>query len=63
MEDLAEIRRLDRAEGLPITPITRTLGISRNTLRAAVVSGGSPRYVGIGRRPAPGGGLPAIPRR
>ena len=39
MEDWAEIRRLYRAEGLPIKLIARTLGISRNTVRAA-----SPRW-------------------
>ena len=35
MEDWAEIRRLHRAEGLPIKMIARTLGVSRNTVRAA----------------------------
>ena len=49
MEDWAEIRRLHRAEGLPIKLIARTLGISRNTVRAAVASEGPPRYV---RKPA-----------
>ena len=49
MEDWAEIRRLHRAEGLPIKLIARTLGISRNTVRAAVVSEGPPKYV---RKPA-----------
>ena len=32
VEDWAEIRRLHRAEGLPIKLIARTLGISRNTV-------------------------------
>jgi transposase len=49
VEDWAEIRRLRRAEGLPIKMIARTLGVSRNTVRAAVASDGPPRYV---RRPA-----------
>ena len=49
VEDWAEIRRLHRAEGLPIKLIARTLGISRNTVRAAVASEGPPRYV---RKPA-----------
>lgn len=49
MEDWAEIRRLHRAEGLPIKLIARTLGISRNTVRAAVASEGPPKYV---RKPA-----------
>ena len=45
VEDWAEIRRLHRAEGLPIKMIARTLGVSRNTVRAAVVADGPPRYV------------------
>jgi integrase len=36
VEDWAEIRRLHRAEGLPIKTIARTLGVSRNTVRAAI---------------------------
>jgi transposase len=36
---------LHRAEGLPIKVIARTLGVSRNTVRAAVASEGPPRYV------------------
>jgi transposase len=44
VEDWAEIRRLHRAEGLPIKVIARTLGVSRNTVRAAVASGGPPKY-------------------
>lgn len=44
MEDWAEIRRLHRAEGLPIKTIARTLGVSRNTVRAAIASDGPPRY-------------------
>ena len=39
MEDWAEIRRLHRAEGLPIKTIARTLGVSRNTVRAAFAVG------------------------
>ena len=45
VEDWAEIRRLHRAEGLPIKMIARTLGISRNTVRAALGADGPPRYV------------------
>jgi transposase len=45
VEDWAEIRRLHRAEGLPIKVIARTLGVSRNTVRAAVASEGPPGYV------------------
>ena len=49
MEDWAEIRRLHRAEGLPIKLIARTLGVSRNTVRAAIASEAPPRYE---RKPA-----------
>ena len=45
VEDWAEIRRLHRAERLPIKMIARTLGVSRNTVRAALVSDGPPAYV------------------
>lgn len=44
VEDWAEIRRLRRAEGLPIKMIARTLGVSRNTVRAALSSDGPPKY-------------------
>jgi len=44
VEDWAEIRRLHRAEGLPIKMIARMLGVSRNTVRAAVASDLPPRY-------------------
>jgi hypothetical protein len=37
VEDWAEIRRLHRAEGLPIKMIARTLGISRNAAQLASV--------------------------
>jgi transposase len=49
VEDWAEIRRLHRAEGLPIKLIARTLGVSRNTVRTAIASDGPPKYE---RRPA-----------
>ena len=42
VEDWAEIRRLRRAERLPIKLIARTLGVSRNTVRAALASDGPP---------------------
>lgn len=45
LEDWAEIRRLHRAEGLPIKMIARTLGISRNTVRGALAAEGPPKYV------------------
>jgi len=44
VEDWAEIRRLHRAEGMPIKAIVRALGVSRNTVRAALASDGPPRY-------------------
>ena len=40
VEDWAEIRRLHRAEGMPIKVIARMLGVSRNTVRAALASDG-----------------------
>jgi transposase len=49
VEDWAEIRRLHRAEGLAIKAIARTLGISRNTVRAALASDVPPKYE---RKPA-----------
>jgi transposase len=49
VEDWAEIRRLRRAEGLPIKMIARVLGVSRNTVRAALASDAPPQYV---RKPA-----------
>ena len=49
VEDWAEIRRLRRAEGLPIKVIARVLGVSRNTVRAAIASEVPPKYE---RRPA-----------
>jgi transposase len=50
VEDWAEIRRLHRAERLPIKVIARVMGVSRNTVRAAIASDGPPRY----ERPAKG---------
>jgi DNA invertase Pin-like site-specific DNA recombinase len=45
VEDWAEIRRLYRAEQIPIKAIARLLGISRNTVRAAIASDAPPKYV------------------
>jgi transposase len=50
VEDWAEIRRLHRAEGVPIKEIVRRLGVARNTVRAALSSDRPPEY----RRPARG---------
>ena len=44
MEDWAEIRRLHRAEGMPIKVIARVLGCSKNTVKSALVSDEPPRY-------------------
>jgi transposase len=44
VEDWAEIRRLHRAEGLPIRQIARVMDVSRNTVRAALRSDEPPRY-------------------
>lgn len=49
VEDWAEIRRLHRAEGVPIKVIARSLGISKNTVKSALRSEGPPKYV---REPA-----------
>jgi transposase len=50
VEDWAEIRRLRRAEGMPILAIARVMGVSRNTVKRALASQGPPRY----QRPARG---------
>ena len=50
VEDWAEIRRLHRAEGLPIKEIARQLGLARNTVRMALRSDRPPQY----QRPARG---------
>ncbi|OBB97161.1 transposase [Mycolicibacterium peregrinum] len=44
VEDWAEIRRLRRSERLPISEVARVLGISRNTVKAALASQGPPKY-------------------
>jgi transposase len=44
VEDWAEIRRLHRAEEMPIKQIARRFGCSKNTVRAALRSVGPPRY-------------------
>ena len=43
VEDWAEIRRLYRAEQMPVKAIARAMGISRNTVRAAIVTVGAAR--------------------
>ena len=44
VEDWAEIRRLRRAEGMPIKVIARAMGCSKNTVKQALRSDGAPRY-------------------
>ena len=44
VEDWAEIRRLHRADGVSISQIARVMGISRNTVKAALASDGGPEY-------------------
>jgi transposase len=44
VEDWAEIRRLHRAERIPIKVIARVMGCSKNTVKAALASDGPPRY-------------------
>ncbi|HET6260321.1 MAG TPA: IS21 family transposase, partial [Pseudonocardia sp.] len=44
VEDWAEVRRLHRAEGLPIKEIVRQTGLARNTVRTALRSERAPTY-------------------
>lgn len=48
VEDWAEIRRLHRAEEMPIKVIARVMGCSKNTVKAALASDGPPRYERVG---------------
>lgn len=50
MEDWAEIRRLHRAENVPIKAIARRLGIARNTVRSALASDAPPKYQRAGKQ-------------
>lgn len=50
IEDWAEIRRLHRAEGVPIKEIARRLGVARNRVRSALASDRPPSF----RRPERG---------
>lgn len=59
VEDWAEIRRLSRSEGLPIKAIARVLGVSRNTVRAALASDAPPKY----ERPRKGSIVDAVEPR
>ena len=44
VEDWAEIRRLYRAERMPIRQIARVMGCSKNTVKRALAAEGPPRY-------------------
>jgi transposase len=59
VEDWAEIRRLNRSEGMSIKSIARVLGVSRNTVRQALRSVEPPKYV---RAPTGSAMDPFIPR-
>jgi hypothetical protein len=43
VEDWAEIRRLHRAEQMPIKQIARVVGYSKNTVKRALAAEGPPR--------------------
>jgi transposase len=49
VEDWAEIRRLYRAERMPIKVIARVLGCSKNTVKKALAAEGPPAYRGHAR--------------
>jgi len=59
VEDWAEIRRLHRAEGMPVKAIARVMKVSRNTVRAAIASDRPPKY----QRPAKGSIVDAVEPR
>jgi transposase len=49
VEDWAEIRRLHRAEGMPIKQVARMVGCSKNTVKRVLVADGPPRYRRVAR--------------
>jgi transposase len=53
VEDWAEIRRLHRAEGMPIKQVARVMGCSKNTVKRALAATEPPRY----QRRAGGGSI------
>lgn len=59
VEDWAEIRRLRKAEKMPIKVIARVLGCSKNTVKRALAADGPPVYV----RPARGSVVDAVEPR
>jgi transposase len=44
VEDWAEIRRLHRAERMPIKQVARVMGVSKNTVKRALAADDPPRY-------------------
>src|SRR5688572_14853129 len=59
VEDWAEIRRLYRAERMPIKVIARVVGCSKNTVRKALTAERPPAY----RRHSTGSGVDAVEPR
>jgi transposase len=59
VEDWAEIRRLHRAEQMPIRQVARVMGCSKNTVKRALVADGPPRY----QRPSRGSVVDAVEPR
>jgi transposase len=49
VEDWAEIRRLHRAERMPIKQIARVMGCSKNTVKRALAADGPPTYQRVPR--------------
>jgi transposase len=49
VEVWAEIRRLHRAERMPIKQIARVMGCSKNTVKRALATEGPPRYQRVAR--------------
>jgi transposase len=59
VEDWAEIRRLHRAEQMPIKAIARAMGVSKNTVKRALAADGPPVY----QRPVRGSIVDAVEPR
>ena len=59
VEDWAEIRRLWKAERMPIKVIARVLGCSKNTVKKALAADAPPAY----RRPPRGSVVDAVEPR
>ncbi len=59
VEDWAEIRRLYRAEQMPIKAVARVMGVSKNTVKRALAAEGPPTY----QRPPRGSIVDAVEPR